>query len=326
MLTRRTWLAAAGGLASIAASGAAAWAQAYPTKPITLIVPYPPGGLNDVVARAFAEKLTQALGVLVIVDNKAGAATTVASNLVAKAAPDGYTIYGGGTSLVITPTLQRNVLYRPFDSFEPVSLMSVTPFILQVHSAFPAKDVKELIAHVRANPGKYNIASSGIGATNHMLAELFKDAAKLELTIVPYRGGAPAAQDLGAGIAQMMFSASLEAAPLLQRGATRALALSSAKRSPAFPDLPTVEEAAGLPGFGAEFWQCLVVPKGTPKPIIDRLQAAIASIVADKEMKERFAKQGVDLQASTPQELRELMVREEKRWSTLIREKGIKAD
>ena len=124
----------------------------------------------------------------------------------------------------------------------------------------------------------------------------------------------------------MMFSASLEAAPLLQRGATRALAISSAKRSPAFPDLPTVEEAANLPGFGAEFWQCLVVPKGTPKPIIDRLQAAIAAIAADKDMKERFAKQGVDLQSSTPQELHDHMVREEKRWSTLIREKGIKPE
>lgn len=326
MVTRRTWLAGAGGIAALAATGSGALAQAYPSRPITLIVPYPPGGLNDVVARAYAEKLTQVLGVTVIVDNKAGAATTVASNLVAKAAPDGYTIYGGGTSLVINPTLQGNVQYHPFDSFEPVSLMSVTPFILQVHSGFPAKDVKELIAQIRANPGKYNIASSGIGATNHMLAELLKDAAKLNLTIVPYRGGAPAAQDLGAGIAQMMFSASLEAAPLLARGATRALAISSAKRSSAFPDLPTVEEAAGLPGFGADFWQCLVVPKGTPKLIIERLGAAIASIAADKEMKERFAKQGVDLVSSTPAQLNDLMVREEKRWSALIREKGIKAD
>jgi tripartite-type tricarboxylate transporter receptor subunit TctC len=326
MVTRRVWLAGASGWAALAATGSGARAQAWPSKPITLIVPYPPGGLNDVVARAFGEKLTQLLGVAVIIDNKAGAATTVASNLVAKAAPDGYTIYGGGTSLVINPTLQGNVQYHPFDSFEPVSLMSVTPFILQVHSAFPAKDVKELIAVIRANPGKYNIASSGIGATNHMLAELFKDMAKLNLTIVPYRGGAPAAQDLAAGLAQMMFSASLEAAPLLARGATRALAISSAKRSAAFPDLPTVEEASGLAGFGAEFWQCLVVPKGTPKPIIDKLQAAIAAVVADKEMKERFAKQGVDLQSSTPKELHDLMVREEKRWSTLIREKGIKPE
>jgi tripartite-type tricarboxylate transporter receptor subunit TctC len=326
MVTRRAWLAGASGWAALAATGSGARAQAWPSKAITLVVPYPPGGLNDVVARAFGDKLTQALGVTVIIDNKAGAATTVASNYVAKAPPDGYTMYGGGTSLVINPTLQGNVQYHPFDSFEPVSMMSVTPFILQVHAAFPARTAKELIEHVRANPGKYHIASSGIGATNHMLAELLKDMAKLNLVHVPYRGGAPAAQDLAAGIAQMMFSASLEAAPLLQRGATRALAISSAKRSPAFPDLPTVEEAANLPGFGAEFWQCLVVPKGTPKPIIDKLQAAIAGIVADKEMKERFAKQGVDLQSSTPQELHDLMVREEKRWTALIREKGIKPE
>src|SRR6266508_4657171 len=189
----------------------------WPNRPITFIVPYPPGGLNDAVARVFADRMTSELGRQVLVDNKAGAATTVASNFVAKAAPDGYTIYGGGTSLVINPTLTGNVQYDPHKSFDYVSLMSFTPFILQVNAEFPAKTMAELIDHVKANPGKFNIASSGIGATNHLAAELFKAQTGLKLTHVPYRGGAQAGQDLAAGNAQMMFSASLEAKPFLDR-------------------------------------------------------------------------------------------------------------
>jgi tripartite-type tricarboxylate transporter receptor subunit TctC len=323
VLMRRSIIA----LATAAALPLAAAAQApYPSRPITLIVPYPPGGLNDVVARGFADKMTQDLGVTVIVDNKAGAATTVASNFVAKAAPDGYTIYGGGTSLVINPTLQGNVQYDPKKSFEPVSLMSITPFIFHVHTAFPVMDMREVVAHLKANPGKYNIATSGIGAVNHMSAELFKAMFDLNIAIVPYRGGAQAGQDLAAGQAQMMFSAALEAVPLLQRGATRALAISSATRSPAFPDLPTVEEALGVTGFATVFWQALVVPAGTPKPIIERLRASIVKVASDPDMIARFAKQGVELKSSTPQELADLIDREDKRWSTLIKEKGIKAE
>ena len=193
----------------------------------------------------------------------------MASNFVAKAAPDGYTIYGGGTSLVINPTLTGNVQYDPHKSFDLVSLMSFTPFILQVNADFPAKNMAELIATVKANPGKFNIASSGIGATNHLAAELFKAQTGLKLIHVPYRGGAQAGQDVAAGNAQMMFSASLEAKPFLDSGKTRAIAISSLKRSPAFPNIPTVAEAADLPDFEAVFWQGLVVPAGTPQPIID---------------------------------------------------------
>jgi len=320
-ITRRFVLAVMAALVPPAAA-----AQPYPARPITMIVPYPPGGVNDVVARAYADKMSQALGVSVIVDNKAGAATTLASNLAAKATPDGYTIYAGGTSLVINPTLQGNVQYDPKKSFAPVSLMSVTPFILHVNAAFPPKDMKELVAHVKANPGKFNFATSGIGAVNHMSSELFKSLLGLDIAVVPYRGGAQAGQDLAAGQAQMMFSAALEAVPLLQRGATRALAVSSAARSPAFPDLPTVEEALGITGLATVFWQAMVVPAGTPQPVIDTLQAAIAKIAADPDMKARFAQQGVELQSSTPQDLAALMEREEKRWSTLIKEKGIKAE
>ncbi len=298
----------------------------WPNKPVTYIVPYPPGGLNDAVGRVYAEKLSAELGKSVIVDNKAGAATTVASNFVAKAAPDGYTLYGGGTSLVINPTLTGNVQYDPHKSFDLVSLMSFTPFILHVHTDFPAKNMAELIAVVKANPGKFNIASSGIGATNHLAAELFKAQAGLQLVHVPYKGGAQAGQDLAAGQAQMMFSASLEAKPLLTAGKTRAIAISSLKRSPAFPEIPTVAESANLPEFEAVFWQGMVVPAGTPKPIIDKLEKAIAKIAADPEMIERFKLQGVDIRSSTPAEFKAFFNKEEKRWVTLIKEQGIKAE
>ena len=306
---------------------AAAMAQTdWPAKPMTYIVPYPPGGLNDAVGRVYAEKLSAELGKQVIVDNKAGAATTVASNFVAKAAPDGYTLYGGGTSLVINPTLTGNVQYDPHKSFDLVSLMSFTPFILHVHADFPARNMAELIAHVKANPGKFNIASSGVGATNHLAAELFKAQTGLQLVHVPYKGGAQAGQDLAAGQAQMMFSASLEAKPLLTAGKTRAIAISSLKRSPAFPEIPTVAESANLPDFEAVFWQGMVVPAGTPKPIIDKLQKAIARIAADPEMIERFKQQGVEIRSSTPEEFKDFYNKEEKRWVTLIKDKGIKAE
>jgi tripartite-type tricarboxylate transporter receptor subunit TctC len=323
MMKRSAFLAgAAATLASFAASAQSDW----PTKPVSMVVPYPPGGVNDAVARVYADRLTAILGKTVLVDNRAGAATTVASNYTAKAAPDGYTIYAGGTSLIINPTLTGNVQYDPHKSFELVSLMSFTPFILQVNADFPARTMAELIAHVKANPGKFNIACSGVGATNHMAAELFKARTGLKLTVVPYRGGAQAGQDVAAGNAQMMFSASLEAKPFLDSKKTRAIAISSLTRSPAFPDIPTVAEAANLPDFQAIFWQAMVVPAGTPKPIVDKLQAALAKVAADPEVVEKFKVQGVEIRSSTPDELKAFYLKEEKVWTTLIKEQGIKAE
>ena len=322
-MKRSTFLAAA--LAALLPLAAAAQTD-WPTKPVNMVVPYPPGGVNDAVARVYADKLTAILGKTVLVDNRAGAATTVASNSVAKAAPDGYTIYAGGTSLIINPTLTGNVQYDPHKSFELVSVMSFTPFILHVNADFPPRDMRELLDYLKANPGKFNMASSGTGATNHMAAELFKARTGLKYTIVPYRGGAPAGQDLAAGNAQMMFSASLEAKPLLDGKKTRAIAISSLARSPAFPDIPTVAESANLPDFQAIFWQAMVVPAGTPKPIVDKLQAAIAKVAADPGVIERFKVQGVEIRSSTQDELKAFYLKEEKIWTTLIREQGIKAE
>lgn len=323
---KRSTFVAAGIAALLLPVAAFAQATDWPQKPVSMVVPYPPGGVNDAVARVFAEKLGTELGKPVLVDNRAGAATTVASNFVAKAAPDGYTIYAGGTSLIINPTLTGQVQYDPHKSFELVSLMSFTPFILHVNIDFPAKDMAELVKVVKANPGKYNIASSGIGATNHLAAELLKAQAGLNLIHVPYKGGAQAGQDVVAGNAQMMFSASLEAKPFLDAKKTRAIAISSQKRSPAFPDIPTIVEVTGLKDFEAVFWQAMVVPAGTPKPIVDKLQKAIAKVAADPEVVERFKPMGVEIRASTPAEFKEFLLKEEKRWTTLIKEQNIKPE
>ena len=298
----------------------------WPQKPITLVVPYPPGGVNDAVARGYANKLAIELGKPILIDNRAGAGTTVASNYVARAPADGYTIYAGGTSLVINPTLTGQVQYDPNKSFELVSLMSFTPFILHVNAAFPARNMTELIAHVKANPGRFNIASSGIGATNHLIAEMLKQEADIDMTHVPYKGGVQAGQDVASGQAQMMFSAALEAKPILATGKTRAVAITSAARSPAFPEIPTMVESMGKKDFIVTFWQGMVVPAGTPQPIVDKLQKAIAKVAADPEMIEQFKPQGVEIRASSQAEFKDFMNREEVRWVRLIKSRNIKPE
>jgi len=311
---------------SFALPGAALAQTDWPQRPVTLVVPYPPGGVNDAVARGYANKLAVELGKPVVVENRAGAATTVASNHVARAPADGYTIYAAGTSLVINPTLTGQVQYDPNTSFELVSLMSFTPFILHVNAAFPARTMAELVTHVKANPGRFNIASSGIGATNHLIAEMLKQELGLEMTHVPYKGGAQAGQDVAGGQAQMMFSASLEAKPVLATGKTRALAITSAARSPAFPDIPTMAEATGRKDFVVTFWQGMVVPAGTPAAIVDKLQKAIAKVALDPEVIEQFKPQGVEIRASTQAEFKDFMKREEVRWVRLIKDRNIKPE
>ena len=323
-MKRSTYVAA--GLVALVLPFATPAQTDWPQKPITMVVPYPPAGVNDAVARIYANKLAVELGRPVLIDNRAGAGTTVASNYVAKAPADGYTIYAAATSLVINPTLTGQVQYDPHKSFDLVSLMSFTPFILHVNAAFPARTMPELIAHVKANVGKFNIASSGIGATNHLIAEMFKQQAGLVITHVPYKGGAQAGQDVAGGQAQMMFSAALEARPLLASGKTRAIAITSSERSPAFPEIPTVAESAGMKDFAVVFWQGMVVPAGTPRPIIDKLEKAIAKVAADPDMIERFKPQGVEIRASSQAEFRDFMDKEEVRWVKLIKERNIKPE
>jgi tripartite-type tricarboxylate transporter receptor subunit TctC len=204
--------------------------------------------------------------------------------------------------------------------------MSFTPFILQVNADFPPKNMAELLDYLKANPGKVNVASPGVGSMSNMAAELFRARTGLKYILVPYRGGAQGGQDVAAGNTQMMFSAALEAKPFLDSKKTRAIAITSLTRSPAFPDIPTIAEAANLPDFQAIFWQAMVVPAGTPKPIVDKLQAAIGKVAADPEVIEKLKAQGVEIKSSTPDELKDFYLKEEKVWTTLIKEQGIKAD
>ena len=291
-----------------------------------MVVPYPPGGVNDAVARVYADKLTAELGKTVLVDNRAGAATTVASNFVAKAAPDGYTIYAGGTSLIINPTLTGNVQYDPHKSFELVSLMSFTPFILHVNADFPAKNMAELIAHLKANPGKFNIASSGIGATNHMAAELFKARSRAQVharALSRRRAGRPG-RGRGQRADDVLGLARGQAVPRQQEDPRhRDL---EPERSPAFPDIPTVAEVdrpAGFPGG------LLAGHGGAGRHAqADRRQAAGGDRQGRRRSRGDRALQGPgrrdqELDAGGVQEF---YCKEEKGWTTLIKEQGIKAE
>jgi tripartite-type tricarboxylate transporter receptor subunit TctC len=325
-ISRRTTIV--NGTAAIAGLGlpAGLHAQAdYPSRPITYLVPYPAGGLNDSVARGVALKMTEVLGQPVVIENKAGAGTSVASAYAARQPPDGYMVYGGGTSLAINPALKGNEPYDPKRDFLPVSLVARSAFVLHVHPSVPANNLQELIAWLKANPGKVDYASSGVGATNHLQGELFKRMAGVNINHVPYRGGAPAAQDLSAGVVKMMFAAILEAMPLLRGGKTRPIAVSSKQRVSVLPDVPSLDEA-GVKGFEAIFWQALYVPANTPKPIIAKLNAAVLRATSDAELRKRYAEQGADLEGSTPEELAALLDRDTKLWGDLIREQNIKSE
>ena len=299
-------------------------AQTYPSKPIKMVSPYTAGGLSDTVARGFAEKMSEMLGTSVVVENRSGAGTTVATKSVMASAPDGYTIYCGTTSLVINPALQANAGYDWRTAVVPVSLMMGTPFILHTNLNLPAKNARELTELIRSNPGKYSYGSSGNGAVNHMAGELWKSKAGLQMTHVPYKGGMPAATDMIGGSIHMMFSAVLEAKPMIDAGKTKPIAISSAKRIDILPNLPTLAEALSDPSLVAEFWMGLYVPPGTPQPIIDKLAATIQKIASDSAFKERFAKQGVTVRSSNAQELRDFMEQESRQWTAIIRANNIK--
>jgi len=325
-MTFLRWFRAA--LAAACAVGAP-WAAAqtpaaYPTRAIKAVVPYAPGGMTDVSSRAIMERLGRELGQPVVVENKAGAASTLASNWMASPKPDGYTLYAAPVSLVINPILQGTVQYEPRRDFEPVSLMLVSPFVLQAHPALGVKNMAELLALLRAQPGKYAIGTSGAGSVNHLAAAYFLRSFDLKAQVVHYRGGAPAAQDLMAGTIQLMFSAANEAAPLLQSGRTVGIAVTTAQRLPLLPDLPTLAEASGLRDVDAVFWMALMVPAHTPAPVLARLREAMQKVGADAELRQRMARLGVEVVTSTPDEVRQRMDRDEAKWGRLIRELDIR--
>jgi tripartite-type tricarboxylate transporter receptor subunit TctC len=309
----------------LVAAAATASAQEYPTRTITLVVPYAAGGGNDVMARTVAEKMSKTLGQNVVVENRAGAGGSVATRQVAKAAPDGYTLVLGGTgSLAVNPTLYNNVGYDPRKDFAPIGLIGTGQLIVLVNPSVPAKTIPELIALAKKEPGKLSYASAGVGSGIHLGAVLFELMADIKLTHVPYRGTAPALTDLIGGHVQIYFSSIPSAIGIAKEGKVRALAVTGPKRSAVFPDLPTVAET--LPGFEAVLHYGIVAPAGTPKPIVDKLNAALREAVLAPDTKERMAADGTEPLPSTPAEYAADIDKEETKWSAIVKKSGAKAE
>ena len=313
-------------LGAIAAASSSAPAQDYPTRPITLVVPYAAGGGNDIMARTAADKMSPALGQQIVIENRGGAGGSIATRQVAHAAPDGYTLGLGGTgTLAVDPTLYPNAGYDPRKDFAPIGLIGTSALVLVTHPSIPAHNVKELIAYARANPGKLNFASAGVGSGIHLAAEYFKVQAGIEMTHVPYKGSAPALADLVGGHVSMYFSSLPPAIGLVKDGKIRALAVTGLTRSPIFPELPTVSES-GLPGFEVVLHYGIVAPAGTPKPIIQKLNAALRQAVMSDELKQKLAADGTEPLASTPEEYAADIDKEEAKWSVIVKKSGAKVE
>jgi len=276
--------------------------QGYPDKPIRMIIPYPAGGGNDIMGRAVSERLADRLGQQVVIDNRGGASTIIGAELAAKAPKDGYTLmFAPNTTLAIIPNMKSNLPYDPVKDYEPISLVSASPYLLVVHPAFQATTVKELIALAKAKPGQINYATPGYGTSNHVTAELFKSMAGVDLVHVPYKGTAQAVTDLLGGHIPVMFAATAAVRPHVTAGRLRALGISTMKRNPAVPDVPTIAES-GVPGFHAASWVGLVAPRGTARPIVEKLNSTVAAVIGDSELRQRLTGQGFDPEVSTPEQ------------------------
>jgi tripartite-type tricarboxylate transporter receptor subunit TctC len=315
-------------IASIVAAAFAtpAHAQDYPTRPITLIVPYAAGGGNDVMARIVADKMGAALGQPIVVENRGGAGGSIATRAVAHAPADGYTLGLGGTgTLAIDPSLYPNVGYDPRKDFAPIGLIATSALVVLVHPSIPAKTIPELIALAKREDGKLTYASAGVGSGIHLGAELFASMAGIKLSHVPYKGSAPALTDLLGGHVAIYFSSLPPAIGLVQDGKVRALAVTGPERSKIFPDLPTVAEAA-LPGYAAVLHYGIVAPAGTRKPVVDKLAAALRVAIASPDVARKIAADGAEVMGMTPEEYAVDIDREEAKWSEVVRRSGAKAN
>jgi tripartite-type tricarboxylate transporter receptor subunit TctC len=313
-------------LAALWLAALPAHAQDYPSRAITLVVPYAAGGGNDAMARIVADHMSKTLGQQIVIENRGGAGGTIATRAVAKSAPDGYTLVLGGTgTLAINPTLYANVGYDPRKDFAPVGLIATSALVVLVHPGVAAKSIKELIALARKQPGKLNYASAGPGSGIHLGTELLASMAGIKLTHIPYRGSAPALNDLLGGHVDIYFSSLPPAVGIAAEGKVRALAVTGPQRSHVFPDLPTVAEA-GLPGYEAVLHYGIAAPAGTPGPIVDKLNAALREALASPETKALLIATGAEPMPSTPAEYAADIDREETKWSQIVREVGVKAN
>ena len=328
MLVRRNWLkvplacAAAWGLAS------GAWGQstpAYPNKPVKLIVPFAPGGFTDVVARILGQKLSAAMGQNFIIENKAGAGSTIGTDLVAKAAPDGYTLVMVSSTHVISPWLYKSMPYDPIKSFAPVGKLVDSAYVLLVNPKLPVNNVQEFIKLAKAAPDTVHYASSGNGSAQHLMGGLFVAMTGAPLKHVPYRGSAGATTDLVAGVVQSSFAGVPNALSQVPQGRLRALAVTTAKRIPQLPEVPTMQEA-GVAGYDASVWLALLAPAGTPREIVMKLNAEIARLMASPETVKALADAGVEVAPSSPEVMAAYMQQELERWGKVVKETGVKLE
>jgi tripartite-type tricarboxylate transporter receptor subunit TctC len=300
-------------------------AQSYPTKPVRMVVGFPPGGATDLVARAIQPLMSAALGRQVVIDNRAGANGIISGELVAHAEPDGYTILFGHIGiLVISPAIQK-VPYDVFKDFAPIGQLVSLQNLIITHPTMPAKTLKDLIALAKAKPGQINYASSGIGSPGHLAAVLLESMAKITLTHIPYKGGGPAITDLLAGQVPVFFSVISTGVPHVQAGKARGLAVTGTRRATAIPDIPTVAEA-GVPGYAATNWYGLLAPAKTPKPVIDRLNKEMVAALTAPDVAESLKSRGIDATPSSPAQFAAFIRAENSKWSQVIKQSGIKGE
>jgi len=303
-------------------AASAALAQAYPNKPIKLIVPFAPGGFTDVVARILGQKLSVSLGQPFVIENKAGAGSTIGTDFVAKAAPDGYTLVMVSTSHVISPAIYPKLPYDPIKSFTPVGKLVDSAYVLLVNPKVPANNVAEFIALAKASPDKIHYASSGNGSSQHLMGGMFAAMAGVKMKHVPYKGSGGAANDLVAGVVESSFAGVPNAMAQVPAGRLKALAVTTSKRIPQLPDVPTMQEA-GVPGYNASVWLGLLAPAGTPKEVVMKLNAEIAKVLSAADTKKELYAAGVEADISSPEALNTLMVQELDRWGKIIKDAGI---
>jgi tripartite-type tricarboxylate transporter receptor subunit TctC len=313
-------------LVAAALVAGAATAQSYPNRPVKVVVPWPPGQATDIAARVVAEKLQVALGQPFVIDNRPGAGGLIGSDVVAKSAADGYTLLAASAGPIsIMPNLQK-IPYDPLKDFAPVSLIALVPFVLVTHPSFPAGDLKGFIANVRANPGKYSFSSSGTAASAYMVTALFNSMAQLDAQHVPYKGSAPAITDIIGG--QITYTIETVAATVghVKAGRLKAYGVSFAQRASAMPDVPTIAEAAPLPGYDIGAWIGYTAPAGTPREALNRLSAEMQKIAQAPDIKERYLALGLDPISSTPDEMAIFMRQQQERYGSIIKSQGIKAE
>ena len=311
---------------ALAISSAGASAQNFPTRPIRFLVGFAPGGSTDIVARLIAQKMSETVGQQVVVDNRTGAGGIIAAEILAKAPPDGHTIFACTTgNFAIQPFLYKSLPFNPDRDLVPVTQTGSLPYIIVVHPSLPVRNIKEFIAFAKARPGQLNFASSGVGSASHLSPEMFKSMAGIDLIHVPYKGTGQALGDLLAGQVVMMFDQPVSTLPHVKAGKLKVLAITSSRRFPTLPEIPTVAES-GIPGFEAISWAGVCTSPGTPKEIINRLQSEIAKVLKLPDVRDRLLRDGIEPVGNTPEQFQAHIEREKVKWGKVVRDSGARAD